>query len=1357
MPQISQFEHSAVAASSQLEAMGTAAQAVGVEDDESSEYSEYEEETDQMPKRWPNPKRGMRQHLHALQVLVEKSLQRKLFNVWPDLELGFAKGDAQLAGRPGDLPNCVLTLQEFIALLKSDDVRLVDEDVQRVLNRTFYSVETGFGDVTFQQFYDEWFPDDDDRRAWEPSALKLRKERKAEREAAERQRAEFEASVARRKRAAANMMKQALNEVLKTQGLASYGDRAQARILLFKMLHGRELKRAPKKVNLKDARAKIIALHCSQQGLDGLTVYQAVQIVHNCAAEVVQCYARGYFIRARMAKVQAMYSRIQERLVRAVYLEWLRIARWRIALRLHCLPRIRRWHRYKVAQDKRRLYFRVCFWPFFVWHREAHAQMIARAKAKFLVRVIRTHNMLRHYRGWGRIVDDKKRRKQKIEDHKLARLHKAAKKSIGTWHVFAKLRAEKLRLWRTKGREMRQYHINKFLMRYFAVWRYYANGRRLCVKRSFRYFHQKLSRKRIPAFPRITDLAWAKNLDPSLGSICEPTWLKLSQKDRYMLRVNAMRYKRLAPQILAGWVSARDYKKKKRYAIWRGANLIQRKAFLALKIAVEQSKTEIEQITDPARQAEEEARERLRVQERQRIQRQKDQEACERYKEQWSIDQTWRVMSMGRQKEAMQKLAEQQAHHRLQASKRAQRENFLRERQSLRADGVRTFLQEQKKKTERGCDIAQRCARRLVRNRGKILHDAMVKAIDQAEQMHMRQVLRGVLRALRLPMLTRRSLTLLRRAKLRNWCRICGRFQYIWRAMPVYRKLRTQWVMWNKWLQFLDRRIAIETPGLVEEVRRRRVLVRGFSEMMAERKVDVTTTLPQLQENTVTQKAIFFRWVEVTQYSLGIEQMVAASRARSRARFLQKVFICWRMNLKPELTYEARKERVSFMEQRATADLDKLRIRLLKHVHDLPTTQIRKVWAFRKRSVITKARQEPTMKRMLDFQKTNIAERMSLERQLLLQAFDQRGQSEYDDLLDGPVGGSGGEIFSDDGMPPHTRIDQIVIHSSDGIDGLMMVTKAGAITTRTPFRGCNKGQRHLFELHEDEALYQIEGVAGRCVNRLRFRTTLGRVSRWYGKLEMGERFTLGGDADAGDTIVGVCGRHSPSSLDAIGAVIRHTKKVNIFSDCWLPAEQELGHDGAMVNQGSIVEEQFAHILRMRACDVEVALERSQELAKRMWRTSNHTPTSLGNLEMIRKVSSWLFEALVRGLVTLEETAGEGLRMKEEGEVLERHATLLIEKGSHILEGIEGYDPSGFHKLNVSQMGTSMVRKTMEMIEEGEALKDKGTADLAKGKAMQERGQELMPEIPTTPHVLKYFMKLYKLAQTSTTLQDVGLN
>jgi hypothetical protein len=1354
MPKIKQFEHTAVHAETSF---GTTQKIT--EATEQGELSDTESEAEDyttLPKKWPNPAREMREHLHKLQVLVEKSLQRKLFNVWPDIELGFAKGDSNLA-MSSDLPNAILTLSEFCELLRGEDVALVEEDVKRVLNRTYFHSEGVMGDVSFQQFYDEWFPDEADRMAWEPAALKLRRERAAEKALKAKQRGEFEASVARRKRAAANMMRTALNEVLKTGGLASYDDRCQARILLFKLLHGRELKKAPKKVNLKDARAKIIATHCSQQGLDGLTVYQAVQIVHNCSAEVIQCYARGYYIRARMFKVQAMYERIQGRLIRAVFLEWLRIAEWRIALRVHCLPKIKRWHNYKVGQDKRRLYFRVCFWPFFVWHREAHKSMIGRAKAKFLVRVVRAHNLLRHFRALRHIVDEKKARKLKIDGHRQNRIDKAAKRACATWHAWAKGRGEKLRLWRTKGVQMRKFHINKFIMRYFAVWRYYASSRRLCVKRSFRYFHQKLARKRVPSFPRITDLPWAKNLPTELGAMCEPTWLKLSQKDRYMLRVNAMRYKRLAPQILAGWVAARDYKKKKRYAIWRGANLVQRKAFTAFVLAVQESKEENRDITDPARQAEEEAKEKIRVQERQRVQRVKDKEACERYKEQWSIDQTWRVMSMARQKEAMKKLAEQQAHHRHQASKRAQRETLMKERQAVRSEGIHTFLAEQKKKTERGCDIALRCSKRLLRNRGRVLHDAMVKAVDQAEQMHMRQVLKGVLRALRLPMMTKRSLTLLRRAKLRNWCRICGRYQYIWRAMPLYRKLRTQWMIWNKWLQFLDQRIAFETPGLVEDVRRRRVLVRGFSEMVQERNVTTCSTEDELRGAQITLKAIYLRWVEITQRAMCYKKMVAASCARAQSRLLQTVFYSWRSNLKRGDTLRARKAEPSFLEKRATADLDKLRVRLLKHIHGLQTHQIRRIWHFRQNITIKRAIAEPTMKRMLAHQKVRAAERLALERQLLLYAFDQRGQSEFDDLIDGPMGGSGGEIFSDDGMPQHTRIDQIVIHCSDGIDGISLITKSGANTTRTPFRGSNSGERHQFELREGEALVRIEGVAGRSVNRLRFHTTLGRASRWFGKNEMGERFMLGGAAEAGDTIVGLCGRSSPGALDAIGVVIRHTTEVNIFSDCWLPGEIELGNDGAITDQGSLAEEQFAHILRMRACDVEVALERSQRLAKQLWRTANNTPAGVGTLNNIRLISSWLFEALTRGLVCLEETPGGGAKMKAEGEILEHHGVLAKEKGDLILLGIDGYDTGGNHNLNVAQLGTTMLQTTMELIEEGEELQDKGTADVKKAKAMQEKGKELMPEIPTSPHVIKYFMALYKLAQTSTTLQDVGLN
>merc|ERR1711865_211748 len=119
---------------------------------------------------------------------------------------------------------------------------------------------------------------------------------------------------------------------------------------------------------------------------------------------------------------------------------------------------------------------------------------------------------------------------------------------------------------------------------------------------------------------------------------------------------------------------------------------------------------------------------------------------------------------------------------------------------------------------------------------------------------------------------------------------------------------------------------------------------------------------------------------------------------------------------------------------------------------------------------------------------------------------------------------------------------------------------------------------------------------------------------------------------------------------------------------------------------------------MRACDVEVALERSQRLAKQLWRTANNTPAGVGTLNNIRLISSWLFEALTRGLVCLEETPGGGAKMKAEGEILEHHGVLAKEKGDLILLGIDGYDTGGNHNLNVAQLGTTMLQTTMELIE-----------------------------------------------------------
>ena len=317
---------------------------------------------------------------------------------------------------------------------------------------------------------------------------------------------------------------------------------------------------------------------------------------------------------------------------------------------------------------------------------------------------------------------------------------------------------------------------------------------------------------------------------------------------------------------------------------------------------------------------------------------------------------------------------------------------FSAERSTLRADGIRTFLDAETRKTQRNCDIAKRAAERLYRNRGRVLHDAMVKAIDQAEQAHMKQVLRGILRALRLPMLSRRSITLLNRARMRNWCRICARYQYLWRAMPTYRRLRTMWNIWNKWLRFLDARFMRETPLLAEKVRRKRRLVCKLSGLLSQFGVDAhTADEAHVRAVQSTKQGIFFRWVELAQVNNTHRRMLAAAAARRDARVAQRAFHCWRSALPPRDTFAARRARPPFKEQRATYDLDKLKVRLLQFVHGQPTFHIRRVWRFRRRCVAARARAEPTLKRALSRQRELVHARAALEKQLLLQVASPRG------------------------------------------------------------------------------------------------------------------------------------------------------------------------------------------------------------------------------------------------------------------------------------------------------------------------------------------------------------------------------
>ena len=448
-----------------------------------------------------------------------------------------------------------------------------------------------------------------------------------------------------------------------------------------------------------------------------------------------------------------------------------------------------------------------------------------------------------------------------------------------------------------------------------------------------------------------------------------------------------------------------------------------------------------------------------------------------------------------------------------------------------------------------------------------------------------------------------------------------------------------------------------------------------------------------------------------------------------------------------------------------------------------------------------------------------VGARQALERSLLLQAFEQRGLSKFVDSAWDPQGGDGGQYFEDTAAPPNTRVISVVLNESEIIDGISLVTKSGPETMRSPHRGRTTGKRVEFKLTADEDLVRVEGLAGRRIHRLRFWTSSGRRSRWYGRTRMGEPFDLSGDTSnqpLGDVIVGLCGRCTQRSLDALGIVVRRTTEVHVFSRCWLQAEQEIGTDGAQLDPGSLAEDQFAHMMRMRACDIELALDRSCRLAKLMWRTRpdpkeaqakyereyganmrrrnslfgtddnvelarqksgladsdqahreqqaapkkkwmDQVPPPLDTLRFIESVAGhWTFNSLSSGLLPLPADIGEGERKMREGKAMVAKGAEQREAALAALEEIEGYDPQGNHALPVSQMGATRVTALLQRIEDLENKRDEGGLAEARGHALLAKGKSLLPAIPIgRARVMEYFQHLYKLAQTSSTL--AGLN
>ncbi|RLO12750.1 hypothetical protein DYB28_007345 [Aphanomyces astaci] len=355
-------------------------------------------------------------------------------------------------------------------------------------------------------------------------------------------------------------------------------------------------------------------------------------------------------------------------------------------------------------------------------------------------------------------------------------------------------------------------------------------------------------------------------------------------------------------------------------------------------------------------------------------------------------------------------------------------------------------------------------------------------------------------------------------------------------------------------------------------------------------------------------KAVFVRWVEWTQLTLATNAMTRQFRTRSAIRRLGQVFVAWKVQLKAKYIVLP-----SFSaEKRPTADMERVRSSLWSLRKHLVSKRIRKVLGACDRKLKLSVCSNPTLKHLFAMHSKDIMKRLNLENRLMFVAYNER---------------------------------QLNVICGKSVDGIAVLVKSYNHTVEGKIHGNPFGNSSVFPLGPgelsmidvyDSRLVAIEGYATQStILGLRFGTSQGRWSKWYGRADAGLPFLLqGGDHEE---IVGLHGYAAKDSVHGLGVCFRRTTEHNVFEGLWIDHithkfdSTHTPDDAASAPPPAATEDRinFSYFLQMRSCDVYAAMDRSHKLALRMWR-SESIPDEVKRLRIVMAVCRWFFNAQVHG-------------------------------------------------------------------------------------------------------------------------------
>lgn len=435
--------------------------------------------------------------------------------------------------------------------------------------------------------------------------------------------------------------------------------------------------------------------------------------------------------------------------------------------------------------------------------------------------------------------------------------------------------------------------------------------------------------------------------------------------------------------------------------------------------------------------------------------------------------------------------------------------------------------------------------------------------------------------------------------------RICNRLKAIEKKAMYYQRIRSKWIIFNRWLKFIAMEKLNPTPGFIHIIKRKAamhpVMERKLKNLGVSKSVYVDNK--EISDAMTETNMVFNRWKSYTQEVIIFQLFENKVADLFRLRLLQKCFVAIKTGLHiSECLYIINTDVIAFPFVRIMADIEQITKRFLAERRRSLSRTVRKYNRKYLNFVMKDGKEALSFKSFSEAFITQANARISTEQRMLSDSFETRGTQIFTDIrapdrnhpiIPPIMARLDGKTFSDphintaDGrsvaIPGGYKLSRIKFsfQTGYGILGWQLFWSAdGAKEIESAQRGSWHSMAlvvHEFTIPKDDFVIGVDYLYdGPVIVGIRLKLLSAGYTQWIGGKTSLSTLSLSLDAhiipreefeddrDANldpdekedpalpyNIVIGFTGVMNDSKATCLGLVIRKIRKQHLFSYTWI--------------------------------------------------------------------------------------------------------------------------------------------------------------------------------------------------------------